>query len=217
MIRIAPSILAADQMHLGRDVRRAMEAGCDYVHVDIMDGHFVPNMSFGTDLVHSLHTNFPELKLDVHLMLDNPEKYLHVFGQYAWGITVHEEIPGDVRSCLETLRSMGLNPGLSLRPGTPAERARPFFDLADRILVMTVEPGFGGQPFRWDMVDKIRELRRMGYTGSIEADGGLTLENLPALLEAGLDVAVMGTAFYRSLDMKGDIQKIHAMGEDGRS
>ena len=211
MIKIAPSILAADPLNMERDVRRMSEAGCDMIHVDIMDAHFVPNLSYGPALVEALHGRF-DLPLDVHLMMDNPEKYIDVFaGAGAWGITIHAEIPGDVAGMLRHIRALELSAGLSVKPGTPAEAIRALLPEADMVLVMTVEPGFGGQKFQPAMLDKLRELRRMGYTGMLEADGGVSLSNLPALKEAGLDVAVMGTAMYRSADPAADIHIIKQM------
>ena len=211
MIKIAPSILAADPLNMERDVRRMAEAGCDMIHVDVMDAHFVPNLSYGPALVEALHGRF-DLPLDVHLMMDNPEKYLDVFaGAGAWGITIHAEIPGDVAGTLRRIRALGLSAGLSVKPGTPAEAIRGLLPEADMVLVMTVEPGFGGQKFQPAMLDKLRALRRMGYTGLLEADGGVSLGNLPDLKAAGLDVAVMGTAMYRSDDPAADIRSIHRM------
>ena len=211
MIKIAPSILAADPLNMERDVRRMSEAGCDMIHVDIMDAHFVPNLSYGPALVEALHGRF-DLPLDVHLMMDNPEQYIDVFaGAGAWGITIHAEIPGDVAGMLRHIRALELSAGLSVKPGTPAEAIRALLPEADMVLVMTVEPGFGGQKFQPAMLDKLRELRRMGYTGLLEADGGVSLSNLPALKEAGLDVAVMGTAMYRSADPAADIHIIKQM------
>ena len=175
MIKIAPSILAADPLNMERDVRRMSEAGCDMIHVDIMDAHFVPNLSYGPALVEALHGRF-DLPLDVHLMMDNPEQYIDVFaGAGAWGITIHAEIPGDVAGMLRHIRALGLSAGLSVKPGTPAEAIRALLPEADMVLVMTVEPGFGGQKFQPAMLDKLRELRRMGYTGLLEADGGVSL------------------------------------------
>lgn len=211
MIKIAPSILAADPLNMERDVRRMAEAGCDMIHVDVMDAHFVPNLSYGPALVEALHGRF-DLPLDVHLMMDNPEKYLDVFaGAGAWGITIHAEIPGDVAGMLRHIRALGLSAGLSVKPGTPAEAIRTLLPYADMVLVMTVEPGFGGQKFQPAMLDKLRELRRMGYTGLLEADGGVSLSNLPDLKAAGLDVAVMGTAMYRSADPAADIRAIRQL------
>lgn len=212
MIKIAPSILAADMLNLERDVQRIMDAGCDLLHVDVMDAHFVPNLSFGPAVTEQLHRRFPELKLDVHLMMDNPQKYAPTFARAgAWNITIHAEIPGDVQGYLRAIRKLGIKAGLSVKPGTSAESIRHLLDDADMVLVMTVEPGFGGQKFQTAMLDKLQALRDMGYKGLLEADGGVTLSNLPELKAHGLDVAVMGTAMFRSDDPRRDAALIHAM------
>lgn len=212
MIKVAPSILAADMLNLERDVQRMADAGCDLLHVDVMDAHFVPNLSYGPAVVKLLHRRFPDMKLDVHLMMDNPEKYVQVFAEAgAWNITIHAEIPGDAAALLREIRALGIQAGLSLKPGTPAEAVEKLLPLTDMVLVMTVEPGFGGQKFQEGMLDKLRALRRMGYAGLLEADGGVTKENLPRLRDSGLDVAVMGTAMFRSADPKGDMAAIHAL------
>ena len=211
MIKIAPSILAADPLNMERDVRRMAQAGCDMIHVDVMDAHFVPNLSYGPARVEALHSRF-DLPLDVHLMMDNPEQYIDVFAKAgAWGITIHAEIPGNAAEALRHIRALGLSAGLSVKPGTPAEAIRALLPYADMVLVMTVEPGFGGQKFQPAMLDKLRALRQMGYTGLLEADGGVSLGNLPDLKAAGLDMAVMGTAMYRSADPAADIRAIHQL------
>lgn len=211
MIKVSPSILAADPLHMERDVQRMVDAGCDLLHVDIMDAHFVPNLSYGPALAEALHKRFA-IPLDVHLMMDNPENYIETFAKAgAWGITIHAEVPGDVPAMLRQIRGLDLNVGLSVKPGTPAESIAHLLPLVDMVLVMTVEPGFGGQKFQSAMLEKIRTLRAMGYTGLIEADGGVSLDNLPDLKAAGLDVAVMGTAMYRSDDPARDMKTIHAM------
>lgn len=212
MIKVAPSILAADMLNLERDVQRMADAGCDMLHVDVMDAHFVPNLSFGPAVVKQLHRRFPAMRLDVHLMMDNPENYVRVFAEAgAWNITIHAEIPGDAAALLREIRGLGVRAGLSVKPGTPAERIRALLPLADMVLVMTVEPGFGGQKFQEGMLGKLRALREMGYEGLLEADGGVTRENLPRLRDSGLDVAVMGTAMFRSEDPAGDVRAIHAL------
>lgn len=211
MIKVAPSILAADPLNMERDVQRMLDAGCDMLHVDIMDAHFVPNLSYSPALVKALDGRF-DIPLDVHLMMDNPEQYLDVFASAgAWGITIHAEIPGDVRACLEQIRALGKHVGLSVKPGTPVEVIRELLPLVDMVLIMTVEPGFGGQKFQAGMIDKVRQLRAWGYEGLIQADGGVSLQNLPMLAEAGLTVAVMGTAMYRSENPAADMEIIHRM------
>ncbi|MBQ8313723.1 MAG: ribulose-phosphate 3-epimerase [Clostridia bacterium] len=211
MIKVSPSILAADPLNMERDVQRMVDAGCDLLHVDIMDAHFVPNLSYGPALAEALHSRFT-IPLDVHLMMDNPESYLDTFAKAgAWGITIHAEIPGDVPAMLKHIRDLGLNVGLSVKPGTPVESIRDLLPMVDMVLIMTVEPGFGGQKFQSAMLEKIRTLRTWGYAGLIEADGGVSLANLPDLKAAGLDVAVMGTAMYKSENPARDMEIIHAM------
>ncbi len=212
MIKVAPSILAADVLNMERDVRRMLDAGADLIHVDVMDAHFVPNLSYGPAVVAALSKRFPEAPLDVHLMMDNPSDYLRVFAEAgAWGITIHAEIDGDIAGMLRTIHDLGVRTGLSLKPATPASAVKELLPLCDMVLVMTVEPGFGGQKFQSAMLDKLRELRKMGYQGLLEADGGVSLANLPMLRESGLDVAVMGTAMYRSADPAADMAAIHAL------
>ena len=211
-MKVAPSILAADALNMERDVQRMIDAGTDWLHVDIMDAHFVPNLSFSPALTKALHQRFPELPLDVHLMMDNPEKYIDVFcNAGAAVLTIHAEIGGDVAAMLQHIRSRGVMSGLSVKPGTPAETIRHLLPHADMVLVMTVEPGFGGQKFNADMLAKLDDLRNMGYTGLLEADGGVSMKNVGILRAHDLDVAVMGTAMFASADPRADMNAIHAL------
>ena len=211
-MKVAPSILAADPLNLARDVQRMVDAGTDWLHVDIMDAHFVPNLSFSPALTAALHRRFPDLPLDVHLMMDNPEKYIDVFCDAGASVlTIHAEIEGDVAALLAYIRSRGVKAGLSIKPATPAEAIRRLLPHADMVLVMTVEPGFGGQKFNADMLAKLDDLRSMGYTGLLEADGGVSMKNAALLRQHGLDVAVMGTAMFGSDDPKRDMDAIHAL------
>ena len=211
-MKVAPSILAADPLNMGCDVQRMVDAGTDWLHVDIMDAHFVPNLSFSPALTAALHKRFPALPLDVHLMMDNPEKYIGVFCDAGAAVlTIHAEIAGDVAALLEEIRARGVKAGLSVKPGTPAEAIRHLLPHADMVLVMTVEPGFGGQKFNANMMEKLTALREMGYTGLLEADGGVSMGNAATLRAHGLDVAVMGTAMFGSPDPKRDMDAIHAM------
>ena len=211
-MKVAPSILAADPLNMERDVQRMIDAGTDWLHVDIMDAHFVPNLSFSPALTHALHVRFPDLPLDVHLMMDNPEKYLDVFCDAGAAVlTIHAEIAADVAALLEKIRARGVKAGLSVKPGTPAEAVAHLLPHADMVLVMTVEPGFGGQKFNADMLEKLTDLRRMGYEGLLEADGGVGMGNAAILRAHGLDVAVMGTAMFGSADPKADMDAIHAL------
>lgn len=211
-MKVAPSILAADPLNLERDVQRMIDAGADWLHVDIMDAHFVPNLSFSPALTAALHRRFPALPLDVHLMMDNPEKYIDVFCDAGASVlTIHAEIAGDVAALLEQIRARGVKAGLSVKPGTPAEAIQTLLPHADMVLVMTVEPGFGGQKFNADMLNKLDCLREMGYTGLLEADGGVSMKNVATLRTHGLDVAVMGTAMLGSANPKADMDAIHAL------
>ena len=211
MIKVAPSILAADPINLEKDVRRAMQAGCDWIHVDVMDAHFVPNLAYTPDVVRRLKEAFG-VTLDVHLMMDQPETLMDAFLDSGADIlTIHAEIDGDVPELLEKIRSCGVKPGVALRPGTPLSVINAYRDRADLILTMTVEPGFGGQKLDESVLGKMRELRDSGYNGYIEADGGLREDNLPMLIAAGLNAAVMGTALFRTEDMRSAIERIHRM------
>ena len=210
MIKIAPSILAADPLNLERDVRRAVESGCDWIHVDVMDAHFVPNLAYSPDTVRRLKEICP-VPIDVHLMMDAPGSLLDAFLEAgASNVTVHAET-GDVSSLLQRIHQAGATAGVALRPGTPADAVRPYLEDAELILAMTVEPGFGGQKLDESVIRKIRELRETGYRGEIEADGGIREDNLQRLKDNGLTVAVMGTALFRSDDMKAAISRMHGM------
>ena len=216
MIKVSPSILAADMLHMGRDVKRMVDAGCDLIHVDIMDGHFVPNLSYGPGLVKALKGAF-DVPLDVHLMIDNPEQYMETFiGNGASILTIHAEIPGDVATALTRIRALGAKAGLSVKPGTPVEAIRPLLPLCDLVLVMTVEPGFGGQAFMESQLDTIRQVRalieRYNPACELEVDGGISPKTAPLVVEAGANVLVAGSAVYGAEDIPAAIQALRVSG-----
>ena len=201
MIELAPSLLAADLMHLGREIENMLSNGVDLLHLDIMDAHFVPNLSFGPALCRAIHQRFPACRLDVHLMMDNPEEYLRLFSDAgAESLTIHREIARDIGPLLDDIRRLGARCGVSLKPGTEAETLLPYLDAADQILIMTVEPGFGGQRFMPEQMEKIRLLREAGYGKVIAVDGGVNLENAPLIVRAGASRLIMGTAYFRAAD-----------------
>ncbi len=211
MIKIAPSVLAANVLNMGEDVRRVIEAGCDWLHVDIMDGNFVPNLSYGPSLVKALKKE-TTLPLDVHLMVAHPEQFIDVFANAGASIlTVHEEVDFPLSSLLEKIHRHGLLAGASIKPGTPAAKLKEHLAMLDLVLVMTVEPGFGGQAFMPDMVQKIRDLRAMGFDGVIEVDGGVGLKNAKLLIDSGATALVMGTALFTTQDPGQVMRDIRAM------
>ncbi len=206
MAILAPSILAADFANLERDIRLIGENGGDWVHVDVMDGHFVPNITIGIPVVKALR-KVTRLPLDVHLMIDRPIRYVEEFVRAGadW-LTVHVE--ADTREntlqALKQIRRLGCRPAISLKPGTPAEAAKPYLTEVDMILVMTVEPGFGGQSFMEDMMPKIRTLRawldEVNPECILEVDGGVNGETAKICRASGAEALVAGSAFFQAAD-----------------
>lgn len=212
MIKIAPSILSADFANLERDIRRIDTA--DYVHVDVMDGLFVPNITIGIPVVKCIRPT-TTLPLDVHLMIDRPVRYVEAFCKAGADIvTVHVEADTEENTgkALDIIRGCGKKAGVVLKPKTPAEAALPFLDRCGMVLVMTVEPGFGGQSFMADMMDKVRQLRawinERGLACDVEVDGGVDPVTARVCVEAGANVLVAGSAVYKAADIPGRIREL---------
>ncbi|MBI4550132.1 MAG: ribulose-phosphate 3-epimerase [Candidatus Omnitrophica bacterium] len=205
---VAPSILSADFGRLAEEIRDVEAGGCDWIHVDVMDGHFVPNLTIGPVVVRWIR-QVTRLPLDCHLMIENPRKYLADFKRGgADSVTVHyEACPHDLAEALEELGKLGLKRGVSVKPGTPAEVLDPYLDRLDLILVMTVEPGFGGQSFMEETLPKVSYLRRK-FRGHISVDGGINAETGRRAAAAGADVLVAGTAIFGEKDRRRAIQAL---------
>ena len=215
---VAPSLLSADFARLGEEIKAVTDAGADWIHVDVMDGHFVPNLTLGAPIVKCLKpvSNIP---LDVHLMIDCPEKYIGDFAKAgADYLTIHVEATKDAAAVLIQIRELGMKPGITLRPATAVEEIFPLLPLVDLVLVMTVNPGFGGQKFMQDQIAKISKVRaelvRIGHQALIEVDGGITPETAKLVREA--DVLVAGSAVFSGGPAKyaDSIQKIKAAKHD---
>ena len=203
-IQISPSILSADFSQLGNEIKRLEKGGADMIHVDVMDGHFVPNLSFGPKTVNDLRP-LSSLFFDVHLMLDNPDKYIEAFlSAGADQITIHLEPDYPVAETLKAIQAGSAKRGIAINPDTPVDVALPFLEHCDMVLLMTVEPGFGGQAFREDVLPKIKKIAQIREKGSydfrIQVDGGIDLESAPACLENGADTLVAGTSFFKAID-----------------
>jgi len=208
-ILISPSILAGDFSQLGKDIQKLEDAGADMIHVDVMDGHFVPNITIGPPVIKSLR-KYTDLPFDVHLMISPVHKYIEDFSKAGSDIiTIHPEATENVKDSIDLIKSLGKKVGLSLNPDTPIDKIEKYLDQIDLVLIMTVYPGFGGQKFISKVLNKIKNLKNIKdenkFRFDIEVDGGVNFENNKLAIEAGANILVSGTTIFKNND--GDIKK----------
>lgn len=205
---VAPSILSADFANLSSEIAKIEQAGADWVHVDVMDGHFVPNITIGAPVVKSLR-QATSLPLDVHLMIENPEKYIKDFAEAGSDIiTIHQEAVEDLPSIINKIKAFGVKTGVSIKPNTPPEAVFEVLGIVDMVLVMSVEPGFGGQSFMESSLPKIQALREKAPLLYIEVDGGINPQTAKLVKDAGANVLVAGSSVYNSADIKMAIKSL---------
>jgi ribulose-phosphate 3-epimerase len=217
MIYVSPSLLSSDFSRLGEEAAVCRNAGADMIHIDVMDGHFVPNITLGAPIVKSLR-KCSDLCFDVHLMISDPIKYIPDFIKAGVDIiTVHAESDGSTEEAVDMINAAGIKAGVAIKPKTPASEVIPYLDKLSMVLVMTVEPGFGGQSFMTDMMPKIREIRaeaeKRGLSFDIEVDGGITDKTLPVAYEAGANVFVAGSYFFGASDRKAAVDAMRHSAE----
>ncbi len=216
---IAPSILSADLLNIERSVDM-LKGEHDWIHVDIMDGHFVPNLSYGPSLVSACRKRWPDAILDVHLMVVPPENFIESFASAGASIlTVHQEATPHIHRVLKRIRDLGCSAGVTLNPGTPVELLKPVLHLADLVLVMSVDPGFGGQSFIPEAIEKIRLLccwrEAFAHSFIVEVDGGLGLDNVRLVTSAGCDAIVAGSSIFHTPDPARAVREIRLKAREG--
>jgi ribulose-phosphate 3-epimerase len=218
-IKIAPSFLAADFSNLESEIRAVEDAGVEYIHLDVMDGHFVPNISFGAIVVEAIRKH-TKLVLDVHLMISDPGSYIQPFADAGSDIfNFHQEVEGDLADLIGQVKAAGMKAGLTIKPSTPAETLFPYLEDLDLVLIMSVEPGFGGQSFMPEVLPKATELQaeieRIGVSCEIEIDGGIGPQNAEEAVRAGVRVLVAGSSTFKGGDVTGNVQAIRNAGLAG--
>ena len=216
MVQISPSMLAADFVELSSALKKLEKSGAEMLHIDVMDGIFVPNLSIGFPVTESLykHTNIP---LDVHLMITKPQLYVEKFAKYAQRISIHYESDCDVRETLRMIKNAGVIPSITIKPATPAEAIFDLLDEVGMVLVMSVEPGFGGQSYIDSATDKIAAIRdecdRRGLEMDIQVDGGINMKTAPIAAKAGANILVAGSAVFNAEDMAEAVRQLKAVCE----
>ncbi|GIM31944.1 ribulose-phosphate 3-epimerase [Paraclostridium bifermentans] len=211
MIKMAPSILSADFARLLEDVKKVERAGCEYLHIDVMDGHFVPNITLGPAIVKSLRKDV-NMVFDAHLMIENPDNYIKDFVDAGCDmIVVHEEACTHLHRTIQNIKSFNVKAGVALNPATPIENIKYILNDIDMVLIMTVNPGFGGQSFIGTMIDKIKELKALidekGLDVDIQVDGGIKPSNVNEVVKAGANVIVAGSAIFNSDDIEATVKE----------
>lgn len=212
IMKIAPSFLSCDFSRLGEEIVRMDKAKADYIHLDVMDGHFVPNITFGAPVIKWARP-YTKLPFDVHLMISEPHKYIKDFAEAGADIiTFHIEADSDIDETIDLITSYGVKPGLVIKPNTPASSVFKYIDKLHMVLVMTVEPGFGGQSFMSDMLPKVKEIkdyaRSIGKEILVEADGGINESTIASCAQAGVDIAVSGTGVFKAEDAASAIHNL---------
>ena len=208
---LSPSILSADFWKLGEQIQEAYEAGAQYMHIDVMDGIFVPSISYGMPVIRSIRKN-TDVFFDVHIMITEPERYAAEFVDCgADMVTFHLEATNQPQECIDLIHRLGRKAGISIKPGTPVEELLPYLDSVDMVLIMTVEPGFGGQSYIEACTDKVREIRALitarGVDVDVQVDGGIGEDNIAKVIEAGANVFVAGSSVFRG-DVEANVQAI---------
>ena len=206
MIKLAPSILSADFARLLEDVKKVENAGCEYLHIDVMDGHFVPNITLGPAIIKSLRKDV-NMVFDAHLMIENPDQYIKEFVDAGCDlIVVHQEACKHLHRTIQNIKSYGIKAGVALNPATPIETIKYVLEDIDMVLIMTVNPGFGGQSFKESMIPKIKELKSLidkkGLKVDIQVDGGIKPDNVDKVVKAGANIIVAGSAIFNSEDIQ---------------